>query len=94
MTGINFDLLLEEQNIIMDIVMRAMLREEIKILSSPVSLAMDITAVHKNDIELDLKGFLKSPDDEFFYDIIHIIAHIDRKTGKLKKGYIPLNMKR
>lgn len=51
---------------------------------------MDITAVHLNDVELDLRRLLEEFDDfNFAHDICGIRRHIDTNTGKLKRGFLP-----
>ncbi|HBX46334.1 hypothetical protein [Limibacterium fermenti] len=55
-----------------------------------IEVQMDITAVHLNDVELDLRRLLEEFDDfNFAHDINGIRRHIDTETGKLTGGFLP-----
>ncbi len=58
-----------------------------------VEVMMDITAVHLNDTELDLKRLLEADDFNFAHDIIGIRRHIDVNTGKLRNCFLPRHTK-
>ncbi len=55
----------------------------------PLSMMMDIEAVHSNGCPLDLQGLLDADDFNFDHDIFGIINHIDRSTGKLDGHFVP-----
>ena len=50
---------------------------------------MDIDACHMNGNPLKLAGLLAADPLDFAHDVIGIINHIDRKTGKLKDCFSP-----
>lgn len=81
-----------ESKLVQKIVTRAV---ELRICSSAdsVSLAMDITATHRNGCPLDLKKFLEFDDFNFAHDIGGIRAHIDRNDGTLKRCFLPRSSK-
>jgi hypothetical protein len=54
-----------------------------------LAFAMDITAVHLNGCPLDLDKLLTAPSLDFAHDIVGIIANIDRRTGKLRRHFLP-----
>lgn len=53
------------------------------------SLEMDITAVHLNDLPLDLPAMLDGNDWDFTHDIIEIQRNINRTTGCLQNFVVP-----
>ncbi len=55
----------------------------------PVSLAMDLTAIHANGCPLKLMSFAAAEPYDFVHDIVGITSHIDRKTGKLTGCFLP-----
>lgn len=57
-------------------------------LQSP-DLDMDLTAVHLNDSPLDLAAFANGDDSDFTHDIVGIVRHLDRTTGKLGDCFSP-----
>ena len=58
--------------------------------SDQLEVQMDITAVHLNDRELDLRRLLEDFDDfSFAHDINGIRGHLDVETGKLQRGFLP-----
>lgn len=86
--GLNWKLTETDMGLIASIVSRAKTTHH-KI--DALSLTMDITAVHLNDpdIHLDLEGLLNFDNFNFVHDIIGIIQHIDRNTGRIIKGFLP-----
>jgi hypothetical protein len=54
-----------------------------------IDVSMDITAVHCNDVKLDLGKLLNFDDFNFDHDILGIMRHIDRSTGKLQDCFLP-----
>lgn len=54
-----------------------------------VSLEMDITAVHLNDLPLDLPRWLAADEFNFTHDILEIQQNIDRTTGQLRNFVVP-----
>ena len=78
----------EESKIVARIVQRAqkLLKKKLDIMSEN----MDITAAHCNNGDgLRLKEFLEADAFNFIHDYVGINNHIDRKTGKLTKGFLP-----
>ena len=51
--------------------------------------AMDIIAVHRNCMPLDLFQLLTSSDDDFTHDVFGIGMFWDRQAGVLKNGFKP-----
>lgn len=51
--------------------------------------SMDITAVHCNDLKLDLAGLGGADEGNFGHDVFGIRRHINRDTGKLKDCFVP-----
>lgn len=54
---------------------------------------MDVTAVHLNDVELDLQRLLDADDFNFAHDVNGIRRHVDVHTGKLLRGFLPRHTK-
>lgn len=54
----------------------------------PLSLAMDIAAVHANGCSLRLDDMLTGDRYDFLQDVDGIIRHINRETGQLE-GFHP-----
>lgn len=54
-----------------------------------VDLMMDLEAVHSNGCKLDLDVLHNFNEQNFYHDIIGIIHHLDRETGKLKDCFVP-----
>lgn len=54
-----------------------------------MSTEMDVLAAHLNGCPLDLFRLEKFPDFDFMHDVVGIINHIDRKTGKLGDCFVP-----
>lgn len=51
--------------------------------------SMDITAVHCNDLKLDLAGLEAANEGDFGHDVFGIRRHINRDTGKLEDCFVP-----
>lgn len=76
----------EETVLIMEIVNRASsLQNGIDMMT----LDMDITACHLNDVKLRLKDLLDADDFNFMHDVAGISNHINRETGKLENCFVP-----
>ncbi|HLO59033.1 MAG TPA: hypothetical protein VK172_14850 [Lentimicrobium sp.] len=86
MDSIKWDVSRKDSELIVRISDRAEDTLEIK---DGVNLMMDITAVHRNDVELDLQKLLDAPEADFAHDIYGIQRHIDRSTGKLTQCFLP-----
>jgi hypothetical protein len=56
--------------------------------SDLLSLEMDIRAAMA-DVPLDLARLARFPAFDFAHDILGIMRHMDRKTGKLAGGFLP-----
>jgi hypothetical protein len=56
---------------------------------SRTSLQFDIELCHKHT-PLDLPALLQSDDREFMHDVFGIKNHLDRQTGRLLDGFVPL----
>jgi hypothetical protein len=82
MKMLNFNTTKEDDDLIMQIVVRADPVDRI-------SLAMDLTACHLNGTPLDLPRLLVFPDGSFWHDINGIQRHLDRETGQLTGGFLP-----
>ena len=89
MGTICFDVTEEEAVLIASISVRAMRYNEVHENTDHLSICMDITAAHCNGSRLDLKSLLESGDSDFLYDVIGIMAHLDRRTGMLGDLFIP-----
>lgn len=50
---------------------------------------MDLTAVHKNDIELDFEKLLNFDEFNFAHDIYGIETYLNRSIGKLEHCFLP-----
>jgi hypothetical protein len=50
---------------------------------------MDVTAVHCGGNPLNLSELLNSSDDDFAYQVFAMRGLLNRRTGKLKKGFEP-----
>lgn len=53
-----------------------------------ISLLMDIDAAHKQHI-LDLVGLLDANEESFMHDIVGIVNHMNRNTGRIEDDFIP-----
>jgi len=80
----------EEKDLIQMIVRRAIkLARETKAEVDPISLALDITATHLNGNPLALRALLYGPEFAFTHDVMGIMRHLDRGTGKLMDHFSP-----
>ena len=65
-----------------------------KICATPINrniLAMDLTIVHSNGCPLDFQRFATHQNDvEFSCNVAAIQNLIDRSTGKLRNGFVPM----
>lgn len=55
----------------------------------PMTLRMDVTAVHLNCMKLDFDKLLAFPDFDFVHDIFGIARHIDRENAQLRDCFVP-----
>ncbi len=76
----------EDRHLIMQIAMRA---KNDGLNDNVMEVAMDVTAVHANDHQLDLQKLLDFDNFNFAHDIHGIRGHIDVNTGKLTRGFLP-----
>lgn len=53
--------------------------------SSRLDLAMDLTACHANGCSLDLARLLSADRFNLSHDLLGIIRHLNRKTGKVEE---------
>lgn len=58
--------------------------------SSFYACELDISAAHMNGCPLRLADMLTAPIDSLLHDVFGIAAHLDRRTGQLKGGFMPL----
>lgn len=54
-----------------------------------LKVTMDLTACHSNAVPLDLARLLKASDADILHDVVGIMNHIDRSTGKLLDHFRP-----
>ena len=57
--------------------------------NSRLDVSMDLTACHVNACELDLDGLLAASDGDLVHDVGGIMAHLNRRTGKLEDYFMP-----
>lgn len=88
MTQTKFDTSKKDIRLIHTIVKRAMKFPQLKKVDM-ISVEMDVTATHCNGCKLDLIKFLSFDDFNLMHDVIGIMNHIDRTTGKLTKCFLP-----
>lgn len=87
----SFDVGVEEQDIINEIVERVMkmcARPDMPIYKKSDAL-MDLTACHANGNPLRLRELLKANDGDFAHDIFGIRRHLNRTTGELEDCFSP-----
>lgn len=53
------------------------------------NLTLDLVTLHVNGCALDLAGMLHAGEGDFCHDIDGIRRHIDRRTGRLLRGFSP-----
>lgn len=85
-TEISFAVTKEESLLAAKIANRARLLGDPR---STVDIAMDIEATHANGCPLDLEKLYEFDDFNFKHDIYGIARHIDRRTGKLTRCFLP-----
>jgi hypothetical protein len=54
-----------------------------------LDLEMDLVATHSNGNPLDFQKILDADDFNFGHDVYGIVNHIDRRTGKLTRCFLP-----
>jgi len=87
---ISFKATPEEHETISRIVARARtINPELETLCT----TMDITAAHANGNPLDLARLEAFPNFDFMHDVVGIVNHLDRETGKLKNFFVPRSSK-
>ena len=87
MTTINWKIGREDAEVITKIAERA---EKEDLRTGPrVRLVMDLTAAHLNAYPLDLAGLLAADRFSFSHDVLGIVSHINRDTGKLADFFVP-----
>ena len=86
MKQISWTMTKKEASLITEIVRRAL---KLRLANDPMELNMDITAVHVNDIKLDLGKLLKADDFNFMHDVCGIQRHINRANGHLLDYFLP-----
>lgn len=90
LTRISFDVSDADEEIIHEIVKRAMrLYEHGGIETDALSVRMDVIATHANGNPLRLAALLDADDFNFLHDIVGIYRHLDRNTGKLTGFFSP-----
>ena len=62
--------------------------ESCQIMTNKMDLTMDIQATHISS-PLKLNELLEAKNGDFFHDIIGIMEHINRNTGKLTDCFSP-----
>jgi hypothetical protein len=56
----------------------------------PISIMLDLKAVHSNGCPLDLDALLAAPrDSDLIHDVAGIGRYLNRETGKLEEGFTP-----
>lgn len=87
---ITFDVSREDVGRIELVVARAQLiAHRVGFKRDRLGLMMDVTACHANGCPLRLAEMLEAPDLDFWHDIIGIVNHLDRETGKLTDCFVP-----
>ena len=71
---------------ILKVVARA---RKLGVCSDPLSLTMDLEAVHNLGCALDLDKLLGFDDGNFAHDVMGVSAHIDRDNGTLTDCFVP-----
>lgn len=79
---ISFKTTKDEGDMIDLIVQRANVKNSFELL-------MDITACHVNACPLNLGELYAAKDSDFYHDLIGIVSHINRTTGKLEDCFVP-----
>lgn len=89
---VSFEVSIEDYNVIEQIVERALLQEEQSgsgLVSDRTTMTMDLIACHANGCPLKLQDMLKADDLNFAHDVYGIRDHIDRRTGKMQRHFLP-----
>lgn len=89
--NVSFNISTRDQNTIKKIVDRAVVLNEALGIDTidRISLAMDLTAVHANCMQLDLVRLLEAEAKPFLTEIHGIRQNINRQTGQLMNQYLP-----
>lgn len=59
-----------------------------------VETMMDLINCHVLNYKLNFDALLLTSDNEFAHDMIGIIKNMDRSTGMLQNGFVPINIQR
>jgi len=87
---IRFDVSKEEAKIIASIARRvAKIAKEHGIRINQIDTRMDITATHMNGCKLRLVDMWAADEFNLMHDVMGIRDHINRKTGKLGRYFLP-----
>lgn len=90
MEKINWNLKISEREKIKKIVSRAVeLYESVGQSHSELEIRMDIMACHLNGTPLNLNRLFEFDDFNFAHDIFGIAKHINRRTGKIERHFVP-----
>lgn len=81
----SFEVSAEDRNVILAIAKRAKKVHKCNVLE----VFMDLTACHANGCPLDLDKLLEFDVFNFCHDVLGILDHLDRKTGKLTNSFFP-----
>lgn len=54
-----------------------------------MDISMDVTACHANGCLLRLEELLQAEDFDFAHDVFGIMAHLNRRTGRLEDCFLP-----
>ncbi len=85
--GVSFDVSREEGMVIDAIAKRAV--SEMPGTCSLLEISMDITVCHANGCPLYLSDLLAADRFDFAHDVLGISRHVDRKTGKMGRKFLP-----
>ena len=87
---VNFSVTPADHILIVKIVDRAIkLYARAGVRIDQTSTEMDLTACHANGMPLDLPRLLEADDFNFAHDITGIANHINRRTGKIERCFMP-----
>ena len=90
MAEINWDIPLEDRDIIADIVERAVnYAEELGFSLDVIDLSMDLTAAHLNGCPLNLRKLYDADDSNLAHDVFGIRRYLNRETGELENHFLP-----
>jgi len=85
---VNWTTTKQDTKLLAEIVKRAMKLKPLK-KQRRLDVMMDIQAAHCNGCKLDLVKFLGFDEFNFAHDVVGILNHIDRTTGKLTQCFLP-----